>query len=112
MTGPAGSPTLGGRRLGLLLSTAPDHPNLGTCLTLARAALEGGVKVYLYLIDDGVVVVDDARVQDLQRQGLNLFVCAYGAQRRRLPITERATYCGLVVLSDVMRNCDRFVAFN
>mgnify|MGYP003562933209 CR=1 FL=1 len=40
------------------------------------------------------------RVLELGRRGAKLFVCAYGCQRRRLPITDKATYCGLVVLTD------------
>jgi hypothetical protein len=103
---------LRGRKLGVLLSTAPGHANLETCLALGRAALARGVGLYLYLIDDGVASIDDDRVLELGRQGAKLFVCAYGCQRRRLPITDRATYCGLVVLTDLINGCDRFVALN
>ncbi len=103
---------LHGRKLGILLSTKPDHPNLETCLALSRAALERGGDLYLYLIDDGVWNIDDERILDLGRRGAKLFVCAYGCQRRRLPITDKATYCGLVVLTDLINGCDRFVALN
>jgi len=47
------------RKLGLMVSTAPDHPNLQTALGLATAALDRGAEVYLYLIDDGVAGVED-----------------------------------------------------
>jgi hypothetical protein len=100
------------KKLGLLLSTSPDHPNLETCLGLGRAALDDGVDVYLYLVDDGVRNIDDERILDLGRRGAKLFVCAYGCQRRRLPITDKATYCGLVVLTDLLNGTDRFVALN
>jgi len=100
------------RKLGVMLSTRPDHPNLETCLKLSEAALEAGADLYLYLIDDGVTSVDDDRIQDLSRRGAKLFVCAYGCQRRGLPITEKATYCGLVVLTDLINGCERFVALN
>lgn len=103
---------LHGKKLGILLSTRPEHPNLETCLDLSRAALARGADLYLYLVDDGVANIDDARVQDLGRRGAKLFVCAYGCQRRRLPITEKATYCGLVVLTDLINGTDRFVALN
>jgi sulfur relay (sulfurtransferase) complex TusBCD TusD component (DsrE family) len=101
-----------GRKLGLLLSTPRGHPHLETCLGLSQAALEEGTDVYLYLVDDGVVHIDDARVQALGRQGAKLFVCAYGCQRRRRPLTGDATYCGLVVLTDLINGTDRFVALN
>lgn len=112
MDAPYAADRLSGRKLGILLSTRPEHPNLGVCLGLVESALRRGIAVYLYLIDDGVYNIDDERVLALGRRGAKLFVCAYGCQRRGLPITDKATYCGLVVLSDLLQGCDRFVALN
>jgi len=103
---------LAGRKLGLMVSTAPDHPNLETAIGLSQAALDGGDDVYLYLIDDAVAAVEDSRLQALADRGLKLFVCAYGCQKRRLPLSERATNCGLVVLTDVINGTDRVLALN
>src|SRR6267142_796007 len=46
------------RKLGLMVSTGPEHANLDTAVGLGRAALDRGAEVYLYLIDDGVTPVD------------------------------------------------------
>jgi hypothetical protein len=102
------------RKLGILLSTKPAHPNLETCLALGREALGRGVDLYLYLIDDGVANIDDDRILDLGRRGAKVFVCAYGCQKRGRPLTDgdRVTYCGLVVLTDLINGTDRFVALN
>jgi sulfur relay (sulfurtransferase) complex TusBCD TusD component (DsrE family) len=100
------------RKLGFMVSTPPDHPNLETALGLATAALDRSAEVYLYLIDDGVAAVEDPRVQALGDRGARLFVCAYGCQKRRLPLSDKATNCGLVVLTDVINGTDRFVALN
>jgi hypothetical protein len=100
------------RKLGLMLSTASAHPNLETAIGLSRTALDGGDDVYLYLIDDAVDAVDDDRHLALADRGLKLFVCAYGCQKRRRPLSERATNCGLVVLTDVINGTDRFIALN
>lgn len=103
---------LAGKKLGLMVSTNPAHPNLDTALGLSSAALDRGVAVYLYLIDDAVSAVEDPRVQALAGRGARLFVCAYGCQKRRLPLSERATNCGLVVLTDIIAGSDRFVSLN
>jgi len=97
-----------------MMSTAPEHPNLETALHLSGAALDRGVGLYLYLIDDAVAALADPRVRELPRRGAKLFGCAYGCQKRRLPLedVEGVTYCGLVVLTDVINNTDRFVALN
>ncbi len=101
------------RVLGILLSTGPENPNLSTAIGLSDAALKGGVDVYLYLIDEGILTVDDPRFQPLRDSGLKLFACAYGAQQRGvLRKEEKATYCGLVVLSNIVSSCDRFIALN
>jgi len=102
------------KKLGLLLSTGPDHANLETAVGLADAALARGTQLYLYLIDDGVRALDDPRVYALPDRGAKVFVCAYGCQKRQLPLrdADRVTYCGLVVLTDLINGTDRFVALN
>lgn len=102
------------RKLGLLLSTRPEHPNLRTTVQLSRTALERGVDVYLYLIDDGVLAKDRPEIRELAERGAKLFVCAYGCQKRNVPLSEpdRFNYCGLVVLTDLIHGCDRFLALN
>lgn len=100
------------RMLGILLSTKPEHPNLVTAVGLCREALNRGIDVYLYLVDDGVYALDRPEIQDLSLRGAKLFACAYGAQRRGIPLSEKATFCGLVVLSDLVEGCERFVALN
>ena len=102
------------KKLGLLLSTGLEHPNLETAVGLAQAALERGAEVYLYLIDDGVRALGDPRIRALPERGLRLFVCAYGCQKRRIPLedADTITYCGLVVLTDLINATDRFVALN
>jgi sulfur relay (sulfurtransferase) complex TusBCD TusD component (DsrE family) len=101
------------RALGILLSTGPANPNLSTAIGLSDAALKAGADVYLYLIDEGVLAVDDPLFQPLRESGLKMFACAYGAQQHGVPRKEeKATYCGLVVLSNIVSSCDRFVALN
>jgi sulfur relay (sulfurtransferase) complex TusBCD TusD component (DsrE family) len=101
---------LAGKTLGLMVAAGPDRPALDTALGLGHAALDRGVGVYLYLIDDGVIAVEDPRVQALAGRGARLFVCAYGCQKRGRPLSDRATNCGLVVLTDVVQGTDRFLA--
>ena len=100
------------RKLGVLLSTDPRHPNLETAIELGQAALDRGAGLYLYLIDDGVRALDDPRLRALSARGAKLFACAYGCQKRRIPLEDAPdiTYCGLVVLTDIINGTDRFIA--
>jgi hypothetical protein len=100
------------KKLGLLLSTPPQHPNLETVIRLTETALTANGQVYLYLIDQGALAMDHPRLNSLIEQGLKLFVCAYGAERHHVPLSGKATPCGLVVLSDLVKGCDQFLSFN
>ena len=104
--------SLRGKKLGLLLSTPPDQPGFQHGLRLAETALAEGVEVYLYCVDEAVCGASEPRLQSLTRNGLRLYVCAYGSQRRGLERNPNAIYAGLALLSDVMAETDRFVSFN
>ncbi len=104
--------SLRGRKLGVLLSTRPERPPFRHGVRLAGHALAAGVDVYLYCIDEAVQGVGDPELQDLKKRGLKLYACAYGAQRRSLPINDLATFAGLTVVNDLMSSTDRFIAFN
>src|SRR5438552_19126632 len=104
---------LSGKKFGMLLSTGPeDATNLDAAVGLSEAALARGADLYLYLIDDGVRALDDARVLALPDRGAKLFVCAYGRQKRRIPLdpADPVTSCGLAVLTDPIDPTDRFAA--
>lgn len=101
-----------GKKLGILISAAPDQANFTHGLRLADAALSAGIQVYVYCIDDAVTGVHDPSLQALKQRGVILYACAYGAHRRNLPLSEAATYAGLTVVNDLMASTDRFVSFN
>ncbi len=101
-----------GKKLGILLSTGPEHPSFNHGVRLAETALAAGVEVYLYCIDEAVRGIADSRLQSLTPHGLRLYACAYGAQRRGLAIDATAVFAGLTVVSDLITATDRFVSFN
>lgn len=106
------SPDLRGRKLGILLTTRPEQPGFRHGLRLAEAALQAGVDVYLYCIDDAVWGLAEPTLQFLKSRGLKLYACAYGAQRRGVPVNDQAVFAGLTVVSDLIASTDRFVSFN
>lgn len=102
---------LTGKKLGVLLTVAPTHPNFRPALALMNGALDAGARVYLYCVDEGVRAVSAPDVQALKARGASLFGCAYGAGRRNIPIDESAAWSGLTVLADVVGSTDRFLSF-
>ena len=104
--------SLRGKKLGLLLSTRPGHPPFRHGVSLAKAALDAGLKVYLYCIDEAVLALEDAELQSLRSRGLNVYACAEAAQRRNIPLSDLAAFAGLSIVSDLMAGTDRFLSFN
>ena len=106
---------LQGKKLGLLLSTPPTHPNAETVARLSCIAQQAKVQVYLYLIDEGVKNLENPKILELADSGIKLSVCAYGCQQHNISTDgydPSITFCGLVVLSQIVTGCDQFVAFS
>lgn len=99
------------KKTGILLSTAPGTGAFHSGVEAAATALVKGARVFAYCIDDAVTGVGDTRLQALKQQGLILYACAYGANRRRIPTTELATFVGLGVLGDIIASTDEFLSF-
>jgi sulfur relay (sulfurtransferase) complex TusBCD TusD component (DsrE family) len=102
---------LRGKKLGVMVSSAPDASSFECAYRLADAALGEGVQVYLYYMDEGVRGVGDKRVQGLKSKGAQLFACAYSAQRRDIPIDDSAVFSGLATVTDLMAGTNRFLSF-
>ncbi len=103
------------RKLGVLLSTDPSHPSVRTVSHLCKEALDEQIDVFLYLIDEGVKNLHNSDFLHLSKSGAKFFVCAYGCQQHGIStdnLDSHITLCGLVVLSNMMNGCDRFIAFN
>lgn len=103
------------RKLGILLSTSPSNSNTETVISLSKEALRSNVDLYLYLIDEGVKNLKNPQMLNLASSGAKLNVCAYGCQQHQVSTDgygPEVTFCGLVVLSQIINGCDQFVAFN
>lgn len=100
------------RQVGMLLAVAPGHPNCDRALAAVDYALARGSRVFLYAIDEGVRVVADEAWQTRRTRHdgqLALWACAYGAEKRGLPVDKGAVFAGLSVLADLIASTDKFV---
>jgi sulfur relay (sulfurtransferase) complex TusBCD TusD component (DsrE family) len=101
-------------KLGILLSTGPNHSSSNIVAKLCSEAVTQQVDVYLYLIDEGVKNIQEPLYSHLVDKGIKMFVCAYGCRQHRVPtegLDTRVSLCGLVVLANLMKGCDRFISF-
>jgi len=98
-------------KIGILLSTHPDKKDGDRVRSIVEAALSEKDEVYLYLLDEGARFLGQDWVHALVDRGATVYTCAYAAQNRRFTDPGKTTFCGLVVLTQIMEGCDRFLAF-
>lgn len=99
------------RKTGILLAAAPGTPDFAKGVKAAASSLASGARTYLFCIDDAVSGVGDSELQSLCQRGLILYACAYGANRRKIPIDDAATFAGLGALGDIIAGTDEFLSF-
>ena len=102
------------KKLGVLLASPSTSSNSQAVFHLCQEALQAGLDVYLYLIDQGVQSLRDERYLTLSQSGVKFFACAYGCERHQIStdnLPPTVSLSGLVVLSHIINGCDRFLAF-
>ncbi len=98
-------------KIGILLSTHPENHDGERVRSIVEPALASGDEIYLYLLDEGARFLTQDWVHSLVDRGATVYTCAYAAQNRRISDPGKTTFCGLVVLTQIIEGCDRFLAF-
>jgi sulfur relay (sulfurtransferase) complex TusBCD TusD component (DsrE family) len=108
-------------RLGILLTTSPEHQNTTTALSVAGAALELGHQVEFFLMDDGVYNVLAGpenpvakRFATVQAQGATVTLCGSNCDPRG--VTKETAIEGVTIGSQydharILHRADRFLVF-
>lgn len=99
------------KTLGILIGVAPTESSFRYGVELGTTAQSNRIQVYLYLLDDAVMGIEDPGLSTLIDQGAKVMACAYGARKRDLPLTDTITFGGLGLLNNMIANTDRFVGF-
>lgn len=107
---------------GFILGTSPGTNNAITVERLARAALDDGHRVMIFLFDDGIYnalncVSNKSTIKafhQLLMRGAEIAVCSNMAKARG--VTEAnagpgVTYASLVYFSDMISSCDHLLSF-
>ena len=111
-------------RIGILLTTSPEHANTHTVGRLADGFLKTGCEVELFFMEDGVYnAVGRAgsrnplygNLEDLMGRGSKVYLCAVTAEARGLKqeqCLEGVEFSSQMELSQMVDRADRFLVFN
>ncbi|ODS31776.1 MAG: DsrE/DsrF-like family protein [Candidatus Scalindua rubra] len=100
------------KKLGILLTTSTESENTHTVIKLTEAALNEGVEVHIFLMCDGVYHLNHERFVELAKQGARIVVCAHNAIERKEDKKDFVLWGSQYDLACMVKECDRFLAFN
>ncbi|MEK8089330.1 DsrE family protein [Thermithiobacillus plumbiphilus] len=110
------------RTFGFILGTSPGTNNAITVERLARAALDSGHRVMIFLLDDGIYnalhcMSNKSTIKGFQQlipRGAEIAVCSNMAKARGLVESNASAgviYASLVYFSEMTSTCDYLLAF-
>jgi hypothetical protein len=100
-------------KLGMFLTTSPEHENTHTVIKLAEAAMRRGAEVHIFLMCDGVHNAFIAGFGALADQGAHIVLCSHNLSERQRPKIEGAIVCGSQYdHAQLVSHVDRYLAFN
>lgn len=110
-------------RIGILLTSSPEHENTYTVGRLCATFLMAGHGVQIFLMDDGVynAIRNQSRnrlfsnLDQLMAQGAQVYLCSVTAEARGLRqdnFLDGVEFSSQYELSQIVERSDRFLAFN
>lgn len=100
-------------KLGMFLSTSPEHENTHTVIKLTEAALGRGAEVHIFLMCDGVHNAFVPDIGALADRGAHIVLCSHNLSERQRPKIEGTIVCGSQYdHAQLVSQVDRYLAFN
>jgi sulfur relay (sulfurtransferase) complex TusBCD TusD component (DsrE family) len=96
-------------KLAILLTAAPESPDVESVHWLLRAARRRGHQVNLFLMDDGVA--NAPSFQHVIDDGVNVVVCAHNAEQRGVKPVPGCTWGGQYQWAMMVAESDRVLSF-
>lgn len=98
-------------KLGILLTTSPEHENTNTVIEISKAATEQGIAVSIFLMADGTYNSAFEPFQDLMEHGVEVALCAHNAAQRKVEVVENIEYGSQYDLATIINESDRLISF-
>ena len=102
-----------GNKLGILLTTSPEHEDTHTVVKLCEAALAQGKEVQLFMMCDGVYGSYCSSLTGLIPKGVKISQCHHNAEERKIeeekiPDVQSASQ---YIFSGIIADVDRLITF-
>ncbi|MCL7410519.1 MAG: DsrE family protein [Methanosarcinaceae archaeon] len=98
-------------KLGILLTTSPEHENTNTVIEISKSAIKQGISVSIFLMADGTHNSVFEPFQNLIEHGVEIILCAHNAAKRKVEVVENIVYGSQYDLATIIKESDRFISF-
>ncbi len=103
---------MAGNKLGILLTTSPEHEDMHTVVQICEAALAAGKEVQIFMMCDGVYGSYCGAITGLIPKGVQISQCHHNSEERKIeeekvPVKSASQYIFSGIISDV----DRLITF-
>ncbi len=103
------------KKLGLLILSDDDSPDIDTATRLAKAAIYQGIAVDIFVMGDGIIHINDSRLKGLASDGAHIIFCAQNAHEMAISLRddfrEFLNEGSQYDLACIVEESDRFVSF-
>jgi sulfur relay (sulfurtransferase) complex TusBCD TusD component (DsrE family) len=99
------------KKLGILLTTSPEHANTNSVIKISEAALKYGVEVRIFLMCDGVLNVNHLPFIRLLDRGARVCLCQQNLNERFQDETNGVTLGSQYDFACNVKEVDRLLAF-
>ncbi|MBI5117639.1 DsrE family protein [Candidatus Poribacteria bacterium] len=99
------------KKLGILLTTSPEHANTQSVIRIAEAALKKDVEVRIFLMCDGVFNCNQVPLLNLLDKGAKICLCQQNLNERFQDEANGITLGSQYDFASNVRDMDRILAF-
>ncbi len=99
------------KTLGILLATGPEKFDKNIVIEITEVALEMGIKVKIFLMDDGIYNLYDEKFTELIEKGADISLCSLNADERKVKDVRNVRFGSQFDHAEIVKNCDRYLGF-
>lgn len=99
------------KTLGIMLATSPENFNKNIVIGITESALKMGIKVKIFLMDDGIYNIYDEKFIKLVEKGADVSLCSLNARERKIKEIKNIKFGSQFDNAEIVKHCDRYLGF-
>lgn len=97
--------------LGILLATSPQNFDKNIVIGITEASIKMGIKVKIFLMDDGIYNLYDEKFMKLIDYGAEVSLCSLNAKERKIQEIKNVRFGSQFDHAEIVKHCDRYLGF-